>query len=164
MSVDRGGTRSTPEGRRTGWGAARRTGTVPAARAGRAPEARAKRVAMGRGGDPAPRGAVSRVRGSWGRSSGPAVRLPRNPLGSARALEVRQVAQRLVESPAPGLRGHGLAVDVRDDLVRGQRLAAGEGRPGALQTLGDEGAVGVDVCANGGERAPVAGPAQPRGG
>src|SRR3954465_10648421 len=44
-------------------GAARTTGTVPAARAGRA------------GGDPAPRGAVSRVRRSWRRSSGPRPRL-----------------------------------------------------------------------------------------
>src|SRR4051794_2902689 len=51
-------------------GAARTTGTVPAARAGRA------------GGDPAPRGAVSRVRGSWNRSSdlGPIPDGDRDPL------------------------------------------------------------------------------------
>src|SRR2546423_12006790 len=91
----------------------------------------------------------------------PPLRLALHALRPAGGLEVREVGQRLVEPPAPGLWRHRLAVDVGHDLERGPRLAR-ERALRALDPLVDERAVGVDVRGHVGERAAVAGQAQPR--
>ena len=80
-----------------------------------------------------------------------------------RRLEVAQVAERLRQPPVRVHRRDRLAVDLRDDLEGGQRRRAVERpRTTLARRSRDERAVGVDVRLHVGERAAVAGQAQPR--
>ena len=73
-----------------------------------------------------------------------------------------QVTERLGQPPAGGLLRDRLAVELRHDVVGGDRALLADDLPHPRQALRHERAVGLDVRVDVGERARVAGEAQAR--
>jgi len=104
---------------------------------------------------------ASPSRGSVVSDPTPALGLALEALDGAALLQVLEVAEHLREQPRRRLRDQLLAVDGGQEVERGRLARPGERGPDAVEPLGDERAVALDVAVEVGERAAVAGQREP---